>query len=702
MKEIRIEKIIEPKILKKKSIIYINENNITLCPICEEEIPLIRPVIDGNNNIKLIFTCYKLLKSFKLKRTELYNIMKTKFEINEHEYNDNNMNNIYIELSKNLFINKKLNQNIYEIKNYLEFLNKIKLEKNNPCYFHSNIYETIYCINCDKYFCKECEIFHNDLQQEHILSKITIKINEFCLNNIFNFSNNQFYSFKYYCQLCKNFFCKNCKNSKCNSEYYKNVEHIFLSMNSKYRKEEHIFKLNNFEEKISKIIEEIKNKNNNLLKKINNSFNNEIKNDLNLLIKKNEENNKMIKVLGEKIYQTFINYINYPIYSIIQNLLNFYNFNSNFLNFEENKFNKDYLFNYYNNNYIINFPYFKKFKCIEIKNFQNIEYIVKNENNNNYAFYGEYLSNDKSIVFLNNKLNPGLFHIENNIIGEVTSMLFMKNKYLILAYYDNLNNESKLNIYNINNIFQQCEPVTVDQNKVTSLCSNKENYFFTTTYSLKLWMINGDNITFNKEIKIYKKEISHIIKYENDIFFYAKGNKVKKYKNEIFKTNIKHWNKITSLLKIENHNDNKNNINNNDNNLLLTSGNDFRIILWSFKLNNNEYNEVSELFFDYQIKCINKFNENIFCCELKDNILNFFKIDYNNLSLKRIWYYNLNEYQIGKCFYLKNENDSNDNDYKDKICFIIRNKDEKNFGLSIFEETEKDNNIDILNEIIFY
>ena len=87
---------------------------------------------------------------------------------------------------------------------------------------------------------------------------------------------------------------------------------------------------------------------------------------------------------------------------------------------------------------------------------------------------------------------------------------------------------------------------------------------------------------------------------------------------------------------------------------------------------------------------------------MKDNILNFFKIDYNNLSLKRIWYYNLNEYQIGKCFYLKNENDSNDNDYKDKICFIIRNKDEKNFGLSIFEETEKDNNIDILNEIIFY
>ena len=87
---------------------------------------------------------------------------------------------------------------------------------------------------------------------------------------------------------------------------------------------------------------------------------------------------------------------------------------------------------------------------------------------------------------------------------------------------------------------------------------------------------------------------------------------------------------------------------------------------------------------------------------MTDNILSFFKIDYDNHSLKRIWYYNLYEYQIGKCFYLKNENDYNNNDYKDKICFIIRNNDEKNIGVSIFEETEKENNIDNLNEIMFY
>ena len=257
MKEIRIEKIIPPKILKKKSIIYFDENNITLCPICEEEVPLIRPVLDRNNNIKLIFTCFKLFKNFKLKRNELYNIMKRKADISNHNYKDNNTNNIYIELGKNLFINKKLNQNIYEIKNYLEFLNKIEFKKNNPCYFHSNIYETIYCLNCDKFFCKECENFHNDLQQEHILSKRAIKINEFCLNNIFNYSNIDMYPIKYYCQLCKKFFCSKCKNSKCNSELYNFEEHILLSINSFYKKESDNFKLNNLENK-SKLIIQIK------------------------------------------------------------------------------------------------------------------------------------------------------------------------------------------------------------------------------------------------------------------------------------------------------------------------------------------------------------------------------------------------------------------------------------------------------------
>ena len=694
MNTIKIENIIKPKILKKKSVIYQNENNITLCPICKEDIPLIRPVLDRNYNIKLIFTCFKLFKDFKFKGTELYNIMKNMFFVSNYE--NKNTNNIYIQLAKNLSLNKTINQNIYEIKNYLEFLEKIKFENNNPCYFHSNIFETIYCMNCDKYFCKECEIYHNDLQQEHTLSKKPIKINEFCLDNIFDYSNIDIYPIKCYCQICKKFFCLKCKNSICNSEFYNNEEHIFLSMNSIYQKENNTFKLNNLENKSSIIIQKIKNKNNNLLNsEIINSFSNENKNELIKLIKKNEDNNTMIQLLGEKIYQTFLQFNNNPNYTIIQNLLNFYNFKNNFLNddvFEANKINKDYLFNYYNNNYYISFPYFKKFKCIS-ERFQSIDYIIKNENNT-YALFGTY-NKEKSIIFLDNKINPILQCNENNIKGEVTAMLFMKNKYLILAHYDNINKESKLKIYNIDNQFQYNGTNCLDQNKISCLCEEKDNYFFSTSLTLKLWMIKEDSYICINEIKNYNIEIYYIIKYENN-FFYTKGNKVKKFKddfNDSIKTNIKHWNKITFLFFIKKHN---------HNNLLLTSGNDFRIILWSFELNNNEYNNVSELFFDNQIKCINKFNENIFCCEIEENILCFLKIDFNNLSLKRIWYYNLYEYQLGKCFYIKDEDENKNKNYKDKICFIIKNNNEENIGLTIFEETEKKNNIDNLNEIVFY
>jgi hypothetical protein len=462
-------------------------------------------------------------------------------------------------------------------------------------------------------------------------------------------------------------------------------------MVSIYQKEKNNYKIKGLDKKINKINEN-KEKTRNIILS-NKLIEENIKINLNEIIEKDKENDKMIQELGKYIYQTFLKFNNNPKFSIIQNLMNFSNYNEKFL-YENNieNINQEDLLNYYDNNYLIKFPYFKKFKSISFENYENINYIIKTEENN-FIFYGT-MRKKNNFFFLDENANFKVMCSEKENGGEVTAMLFLKIQYLIIAYFDNKNNnnQTKLCIYNFNNFKQELITKIPQTTKVTCLCECKENYFFSTSLSGSLicWMIYKDTVTCSKELK-FNYAINYIIKFEEN-FLFTNGNKVKSLNSEIkcyYDTSIIHWNRITSLLKI---NIKGNNI------FLLTSGNDFRVILWSYydsSIDNiNNFFNVSEIFLENQINCINKFNEKIFCCELVDNSLNFFIID-KLMKLQRIWYYNLYEYHIGKCFYIKKENNN-----KSQTFMIVKNNNEEIVGYSIFEE--EDNNEENINEILFY
>jgi len=149
-----------------------NNDKFLLCPYCEDEIPLFVPFIDKNLKASILFKCKKELKEKILN-----------YENKRKEYIESKNENILNEINEEYKNNT--NEIIYTIKDYMDLLKLKKLEFNNvkkKCFLHKNNENNVkFCIQCQKYFCEECQKKHKKfIDTPHTLCDFEINKYNYC------------------------------------------------------------------------------------------------------------------------------------------------------------------------------------------------------------------------------------------------------------------------------------------------------------------------------------------------------------------------------------------------------------------------------------------------------------------------------------------------------------------------------------------
>ena len=662
---------------KQKSKKYL-DNDLIICPICRQEICYLQPIFDQNGTTKIIYKCLKT----EIIQFETINELKKIFCENlkvENEYEIINNNDEVV--NKNIIKEKNIED--YDIKidrmlnleEYLNFINNSNNKiKNFECVFHSNKNNTLYCLQCEKWFCEDCQKLHDEFVDYHTFINFQISSINYCENHLDeNFSESQYkkkYRVSYYCSDCEKFFCKYCFDSKnCSSQ---NGEHNLLE----YKK---IFKnltidndlIKEYEEKYTKICN---NKQNEyfLLDQISQQKLKEVYNN-------NIKINKNIYELGKKVVKTFVFLKSLKNIYLYQNYMNFLNFNYQI--YDENIYSKRTL--YYKTNYAFDFKNIEIYKVLYQQKIENIYNVISYYKKNMIIIFGKI--NDKHVFLFVNE--QGIYFnkcISISNIAKLTSIIITSNDLLIFGYTENEKKLGKIKIHNLINFFENNQNKdnysnVAHLNEVTALCEIKKNILLTGSDEIKVWDIKNEPCcvkTIFPNCKIY-----NMLNYDNQIFLFSE-NKYAYYCNykdgEKIKLNIKHYDLISSMLLLNNNNVEK---------LLLTAGYDHRVILWDI---NSLKNIVQKYAIELEKKIINIniFNKYI-CCELINKNNEFILLNEKNKFLRRLFYYHNFNSNLSNFTQFKKDNSR---------IFAITN-DNGNYGFAIFQNISF--NCNLINDITF-
>ncbi len=658
------EEIIFPKkdLIKQNSKKYL-DNDLIVCPICKEEICYIQPIFDQNGTVKIIYRCLKT----EIIQYEAINELKKNFSdelIAENEYeiiNNEDENQKKIK-EKNIEDYDFKIDRIINIEDYLNFVNNSDNKiKNFDCIFHSNKNNTLYCLQCEKWFCEDCQKLHDELVDNHTFINFKISAINYCENHFDeNFNESQYkkkYIVNYYCKICENFFCKYCFNSKnCLSH---NGIHNLIDYKNLFKNKKLDFNLiKNYDEKYIKILNNKQNEffslDQNSQKKLEDIYN------CNLKISKN------IYELGKKVVKSFVILKSLKSIYLYQNYLNFLNYN--FQIYDEQIYNKRTI--YYKTNYFFDFNNIQIYKVLYQNTIESIYNVIPYYEKKLIVIFGK-INNKHVFLFVNDQ---GIF-LNNCIsisnIEKLTSIIITSNDLLIFGYMQN--EKGKIKIHNLKNFLENNNDhnnysSAAHLNEVTALCEIKKNILLTGSNEIKVWNIKNEPScirTIFPNCKIY-----NMLSYNNQIFLFPENKKVyycDYNEGEKIKLNINHYDLITSMIIL-----NKNN-KNDDEKLLLTAGYDHRIILWDLiSLKKIEQKFVIEL--EKKIININIFDKYI-CCELINKCNEFILLNIENKFLRRLFYYDNFNSKLSNFTQFKQ---------KDSRIFAITNENDK-YGFAIFQ-----------------
>ena len=174
---------------------YIDLQNWTLCPLCQKQIPLLLPFWDNNGEVQLLILC-QCLQETKNKKWKDFLFAFQKLSQNE-------IIKIRSEISQLLKENKSNKQNnIMRLNEYYNKLDEIN-KKEKKCCIHYTSHNSLYCVQCGRYFCEECRIIHNELSFDHIFITRELTFFQECPKHknkklkIYNLD-----KLKRYCKLC--------------------------------------------------------------------------------------------------------------------------------------------------------------------------------------------------------------------------------------------------------------------------------------------------------------------------------------------------------------------------------------------------------------------------------------------------------------------------------------------------------------------
>ena len=657
------EKIIPKKDLIKQNSIKYLDKDLIICPICKEEICYIQPIFDQNGTAKIIYKCLKT----EIIQYETINEFKIKFFddlIAENEYEI-----INIEESKQK--NKEKNIEDYDFKidrilnldDYLNFVNNSDNKiKNFECIFHSNNNNTLYCLQCEKWFCEDCQKLHDELVGCHTFISFKISSINYCENHLDEFFNEPEYKKKfivnYYCKNCENFFCKYCFDSK-NCLSQNGIHNLIECKNLFKNKKLDNNLIKNYDDKYIKILNNKQNEffslDKNSQKKLEDIYN------YNLKISKN------IYELGKKVVKTFVILKSLRNIYLYQNYLNFLNYN--FQIYDQQIYQKRTI--YYKTNYFFDFNNIQIYKVLYQNKIESIYNVIPYYKKKLIVIFGKinnkhvFLFVNEQGVYLNNCIS-----ISN--IEKLTSIIITSNDLLIFGFTQN--EKGKIKIHNLKNFLENNKDhnnysSVAHLHEVTALCEINKNTLLTGSNEIKVWDIKNEP---NCTRTIFPNcKILNMLKYNNQIFLFP-DKKIVYYcdfqEGEKIKLNIKHYDIITSMIIL-----NKNNENDDDKKLMLTAGYDHRIILWELiSLKNIEQKFVIEL--EKKIININIFDKYI-CCELINKCNEFILLNIENKFLKRLFYYHNFNSKLSNFTEFKK---------KDSRIFAITNENDK-YGFAIFQ-----------------
>ena len=633
-----------------KYLIYEKDINFTICKLCKNAVCYLQPALNINCEPYIIYKC-----SGKIKY-------------------DNN-------LFENNFL---LNSRTCSINEYLNFINdKNFFNSKNKCYFHENETETLYCIQCQKFFCKkECLKIHNDLQEYHIFSEIEINLKNFCNQHI-----DKNYKIKFYCLKCKQFLCEKCKENIC----INNDNHSLFTLNElKIILTEKKKKFINEQDELIKKKEEEKDY---LFKKFeDNSFadlNINSINNLKKIIINNLEANKIFKNICEIIFTTFEKFNNFSNSYILGNVIRFLNLNKK--EYDKEKLNKDYLISFYKTNYLIDFHRIKIFKAIREINLEKIQHVITYKDNKEFIMNSE-INGESLIIFVNNEGKINQDYIKLNSKGKITAMITVKNTLLVLGFTEELQKNSRLKVYNITDTSKIGKKKnqyshSAHPNDILKICEIKDFQILTLSIEplIKLWNIKDEPLNTNI-FYLPHNNVNNIIKFNKRKIFLIGNDFISIYKfekkvnysilerkniNSFYLLDEKKYNiKKRYFLIVESVNEPEKE---NETNVVL-----YDTIKIVKPKKYYETQKLSQLNFESKILNI-CFLKSFFCCQFNDGNLSIINL-VGNFILNRLFLFNFYSKSLDKCFTFYNS------DNIEKILFI-KKKDENNItGYIIFEE----------------
>ena len=640
--DIKIEK--EKNEMKKmpKYLIYEKDINFTICKMCKNAVCYLQPVLNKNSEPCVIYNCSK--------------------KINFDQY-----------LFENNFLLEKRTCSINE---YLNFLNnKNYFNINNKCYFHENETETLYCIQCQKFFCKkECLKIHNDLQEYHIFSEIEINLKNFCNQH----TDKKNYKINCYCLNCKQFLCEKCKVKLC----VDNESHFLLTLNELNKKIAK--KMKNFINEQDNLIKKKEEEKEYLFKKFeDNSFadlNINSINNLKKIIINNLEANNLFKNICKAIFTTYEKFKYFSNPYILGNVIRFLNLNEK--EYDKEKLNKDYLISFYKTNYLIEFRRLKIFKAIREINLEKIHHVITYKDDEEFIMNCE-IDGESLIIFVNNEGKINQDYIKLNSKGKITAMITVKNL-LVLGFTELKQKNSRLKVYNITDTSKIGKKKnqyshSAHSNDILKICEIKDFQILTLSYEpfMKLWNIKDEILNTNLFYFPNNNIVNNIIKFNkrkivligNDFISIYKFEKKVNYSilenkniNSFYLLDEKKYNiKKRSFLVVES---------------------DVNVVLYDTekieKPKKYITQKLSELNFESKILNI-CFLKSFFCCQFVDGNLSIINL-VGNYILNRLFLYNFYSISLGKCFTFQTSNNIK------KILFIKKNDKNDITGYIIFEE----------------
>jgi hypothetical protein len=650
--------------------------NITFCPLCKNGICYLQPILDKNSNPLLLYKC-------------------SETNIDKSTSYDNNF------LIKNRTI---------PINEYFNFIHdRTNFKTKNKCCLHENDNETLFCIQCEEYFCKNlCVQNHNDLITNHMFSEVEIKFKKYCnlCINKDKFKENKNdtkyekeekkkkYKIRYYCEYCNQFFCDNCKkdpsfnNDEHNVKTLKEINETIDNFISEFKNIKKNNIINKKEEEKEKLLndESFKALNENLKKQLTNIVNNNLK------------TNEIFFKICSYIITIYKLFKKCPNCFLIGNILRFLNVNNE--SFGKN-FNKDEIVLFYKTNYLIEFKKIKIFKAIIEYKLEKIQHIISCNDNTGIIMNCE-MDEQNTIIFLDNKGKLTQNHIKLSAKGKITTMILVQNQLLVLGFTDKGHNSGKLKIYDIseigklNKIKKQYIVSAAHSHDIKVICEIKDYQILTLSENEKLikqWNIKNEPlninifyfpnevssanikniIKFNKQkIILIGEELTFINKYEKNFYYrLLKINNLKLfYLLDETKYNI-------SLEKYEK--------------IFITIESECELLLYKTKKISKpkKYETIVLKSLKFKQKTVDGvyFLKKYFCCKLSDSLA-IIHLD-NNYNLNRLYLFNFYNNYLDRCLTFSSNS-------CEKIFFTKIDAHKNIIGYIIFEElneSSKDENI---------